>query len=84
MFSRLSRITDTASVRRESIARSSSIVDYSYIYDRRGGESACGGVEGESKGRVEGEGGGEGGDSSVVEPAPPDTQVLRCCGFESH
>ena len=23
-------------------------------------------------------------DSSVVEPAPPDTQVLRGCGFESH
>ena len=24
------------------------------------------------------------GDSSVVEPAPLDTQVLRGCGFESH
>ena len=24
------------------------------------------------------------GDSSVVEPAPQDTQVLRGCGFESH
>ena len=24
------------------------------------------------------------GDGSVVEPAPPDTQVLRGCGFKSH